>query len=116
MKIHFECKDEYVGEEEMLAYLLIEGDCFLNDGWWEESWHKGRTTIHVNCNDTFSYASADAEDISYSEISELYEFVKKDNKLGSMAWCIKKRKVKPIPERCKQIDASGIWTIEDLLK
>lgn len=120
MKINFECQDEYLGEEEMLAYLLTEGDCFLNDGWWYEKenkpWQKGMTTIHVNCGDTFGYACADSEDLLYSEISELYNFVQKNNKLGSMAWCIKKRKMKPIPERCRQIDSSGIWTIEELLK
>ena len=120
MKINFELDEEYVSEEEMLAYLIIQSDVYLNNGWWfkndNKPWQEDYTTLHVNCSDTFAYASADGEDLKYSEIRELYEFVKAHNDLGAMAWCIKKRKVRPLEQRCKQIDASGIWTIEELLK
>jgi hypothetical protein len=85
--------------EHKLAHLLLEDVLFCNDGWWYETegkpWQKGYISHHVNCNDVFAWGCADAEDITYNEIHELYEFWKKDPIWGSSVWCIKKRKQRP---------------------
>ncbi len=107
-------------EEHILAYFLLDGTIFINNGWWykEEGkqWPEDRITIHVNCNDVFAWGTADSEDITYSELKDLYEFVKKDPNLGSSAWCIKKRKQMPQKPLEEMFKKAKIWDLEDLIK
>ena len=91
-------KDEWEIEHK-LAHLLIENVINCNDGWWYEEegkpWQKGYISHHVNCSDIFAWGCADAEDIVFNEICELYEMWRKDEVWGAAAWCIKKRKARP---------------------
>lgn len=107
---------EYPEPENKLAVLLLEDVIFCNNGHWRENWPKDQITLHVNCSDVFAWACADSEDITYSEITELYEMWKKDNTWGSAAWCIKKRKERPQKPVEDRMTKAGIWNIEDLLK
>lgn len=105
--------------EEKLAILLAEGEVFINNGWWDSekgTWPKDSITVHVNCNDIFEWGSADAEDLKYSEIDELYEYYLKDPKWGTAAWCIKKRKQMPQKPVEEHITQEGIWDLKGLIK
>jgi hypothetical protein len=103
-----------------LAHLLAEDVIFCNNGWWFEEegkpWPKDYITLHVNCNDVFAWGAADAEDVTSSELSDLYEMWEKDNNWGPAAWCIKKRKEMPQPPVEKLIREQAIWNLEELLK
>jgi hypothetical protein len=106
--------------EYKLAHLILEDVIFCNNGWWykEEgvNWPKDYITLHVGCNDIFAWGCADAEDITHSEINELYEMYTKDNNLGPAAWCIKKRKQMPQSPVEEQFNKSKIWNLKELIK
>lgn len=116
----FGLTNEYDEIEYKVAHLLINNILFLNNGWWfkEEgkSWPEDFVTFHVNCNDIFAWGCADSEDITYSEISDLYKMWKKDEHLGVAAWCIKKRKQMPQDPIIKYFEKDNIWNLEELIK
>jgi hypothetical protein len=106
--------------EHKLAHLILEDIIFCNNGWWFEKenkfWPKDSITLHVNCNDVFWWGCADSENITHSEIHDLYEHFRKDQSWGPAIWCIKKRKQiaqKPVEESIKR---GGIWDLEEIYK
>lgn len=103
-----------------LAHLLLEGIIFCNNGWWLEKqgkpWQSDYVTLHVICNDVFAWGCADAEDVTYKEIPDLYEMWRKDPQSGHEAWCIKKRKMMPQKPVEKMFRDDGIWNLEELIK
>lgn len=119
LEIEKECLQDEYEIEYKLAHLLIEGEIFCNNGWWykEEgiNWPEDHVSLHVNCNDVFYWACADAERITNKEIHELYEMWSKDNRWGTAAWCIKKRKQMPQPPVAKRMIEAG-YNLEDLIK
>jgi len=119
-KVILEISEELLIDEEhepewKLAHLLIENVIFINNGWWIDHWPKDSVTLHVNCNDIFSWASADGEDITHSEINELYKMWKKDPGWGPAVWCIKKRKLMPQKPVEDMIRKAGIWNLDEIL-
>jgi len=102
-------------EEQMLAELISSGDVFINNGWWDPTWKKDAITVHVVCNDTFAYACADTEDLPYNQIRNLYVLNKADPELGLVAWCIWRRKQRPIKIIEQMLMESGLYDIEELL-
>ncbi len=102
--------------EEQIATLLTANVLFVNDGHWRKDWPKDHISMHVLCNDVFAWGCADAEDILYSEIEDLYFMHLKDPKGGADAWCIKKRKQMPQEPVAKQIRQAGIWNLDELVK
>lgn len=110
--------EDYDFEEHKLAHLLINGEIFCNNGWWFEkegiSWPKDHITFHVNCNDVFGWGCADSEDITYSEIGELYNMWRKDPRHGTAVWCIKKRKCWPQKPVEEAIRKAGIWDLDSM--
>lgn len=111
--------NSYEDIEYKLAHLLIEGEIFCNNGWWHEKegnhWPKDSITLHVICNDIFAWACADSEDITYSQIGDLYEMWQKDPMWGTAAWCIKKRKQMPQKPVLDRMTKAG-WNVEELIK
>lgn len=108
--------DTITEPEEKLTFLFNENVLFINNGHWDKSWPTDKITVHVLCNDIFAWGCADAEDLAYSEIDELYEMYLKDENYGAAAFCIKKRKMRPQTPVKDQMDKAGIWDIEELLK
>lgn len=115
MEINFKMDDSLINEEEMLAYLITQGDVFLNNGHWKPDWPKDKTTLHVICNDVFAWGCADAEDLDFSEISVLYQMVLKDPIWGAAAFCIMKRKMQPQKPVADKMNSLKIWNIEELI-
>ena len=101
--------------EEMLRALLDADVIILNNGWWNKDWPKDAITVAVICNDTFSYASADAEPLPFSEIEVLHSMMEKDPDWGVTAWCIKQRRMRPLPPIEKQMRSAGQWNIDALV-
>jgi hypothetical protein len=83
---------------EMLAHLLINEVAFLNAHC--AAMFKGGSqegiSINVLCSDTFGYACADCERLDYDQIQNLYRMWRRDPLYGSIAWCVARRKDRPI--------------------
>lgn len=61
----------------------------------------------VLCNDTFYYASADAEDLPIDEVSRLFGVYKKFGYHGVTAWCAEHRGMEPLePHRTDEYRAA----------
>jgi hypothetical protein len=106
--------------EHKLAHLLLEDVIFINDGWFYKdrgiSWKEDAVSLHVGCNDVFAWGCAAAEDITHSELGDLYDMWIKDKDWGAAAWCIKKRKQMPQDPVVKLIEKEGIWDLKELVK
>lgn len=101
--------------EDMLKVLIEDGFIIINNGWWDELWPKDAITVAVNCNDVFLWGCADAENILYSDIEELYNMYIKEPTWGIAAWCIKKRKCKP-QKLVEDMMIKLGYNIEELIK
>lgn len=113
--------EDYYNENLALAYLLVNDICFLNNvdlskqmpQYYKEP--TCTTCVYVNCNDTFYYASADAECVSNSdgdadsEIIALYKMVKESPKYGYAKFCALKRKMRPLNEIVKWMKDDNYW-------
>lgn len=106
----------HMEKEDYLKVLLCEEVLFINNGHWNPNWPKDCITVHVICNDIFAWGAADAEDITYGELKELYEMWKKDENYGAAAWCVKKRKQMPQKPVEKTLRDQGIWDLDKLVK
>jgi hypothetical protein len=95
----------------LVAHLLINDVVWV--GWPRED--VATESLFVSCNDTFVYASSDLERLRFADIPELYQMWRKDPKWGPTAWCVMKRKERPIKpvevrlrERGYDVDAWGL--------
>lgn len=97
-------------EEGALAHLLMNGVCYLNNFWYEKTWPAEAQTcinVFVSCGDTFAYACADAERLPFDQIETLYRMWRKDPRLGVTAWCVMRRKERPISPVEKYLREAG---------
>ena len=113
-----EIDKEIIFEESIaLGHLLINEVIFINDHWWEDEWPekaKKSISLNVNCNDVFMWGCADAEELPYSELENLYNMWKKDPVWGSVVWCMIRRELmpqKPVEDIIKKM---GIWDLKAL--
>lgn len=68
---------------------------------------KEAISMYLNVNDTFYYASADAEDVLISDIPKIYELWKKYDHHGITAWVALKRNMDPLDElKTEKYDAA----------
>lgn len=97
--------------ELILSLFLNEGILFANSrDYYYNNKKEGHTIVlFVNCSDCFQWAYADAQDISWEEIEDLYEFYKRDKKWGSDKWCCKKRNEQPQPTVKRKMIEDGCW-------
>ena len=102
-----------------LAHLIINNVIFCNNGWWYVKegipWKEDAISLHVNCNDIFAWGCADSEDITATEIHELYRMWKKDPNWGVAAWCIKKRKMMPQKPVEDLMNKTGLYNLKELI-
>ena len=103
-------------EDRALCYLFGRDDILgVNSYWWRKE-NKEDICIFVICNDVFAWGCADAEDLPYEEIENLYNMVKKDVNYGSTIWCIIQRKELPQKPVFERIQKEGIWDLHQLQK
>lgn len=109
--------------EDALALMLLNDVVFLNglchryhsepfspD---EPSEVSGLVSIHVICSDVFAWGCADAENLPYREIENLYRFWRKDPNWGPAVWCMVRRNQMPQKPAEEIIAAQGIWNLAD---
>lgn len=113
-------KEAMFEKEGALAHLFVNSVIYVNNFWYEKEWPEDAQkciNIFVSCGDTFAYACADAERLHYTEIEELYQMWKKDPSWGATAWCVKKRKERPISPVEKALRERGYdldsWELRD---
>lgn len=122
---------EYCNEEFCLAELLRDNVLFCNERYYVEyeyekekradgRYHKiedkfkiqaATTVLFVNCNDTFWWATGDAEPLPNDEIGNLYRMWKNpDNKgFGVTKWCCLQRGLQPQAPLKKMLQDAGVW-------
>ena len=104
--------------EDALAHLLGEGQVILNDHWWKENiWPEECTrlfAVAAVCNDVFAYASADAQEVQFNELQDLYEHYHRDPLWGVSVWCMKKRNMMPLNRVADRIRCLGVWDLDSM--
>lgn len=106
-------------EEQALALMLANEVIFLNDHQWEKEWPetaRKTTSLNVGCNDVFAWGCADAEELPYREIENLYKLWRKEPYWGAAMWCMIQRKQMPQRPVEKYIRATGIWDLDAFQK
>ena len=113
--------DQYCDENLALACLLADDVCFLNIvdvSYTNPEFYKKpefTTCVYVLCNDTFNYASADAESITNSdgdadsEIISLYKLWKENRIYGPIKWVALKRNKRPLVQLEMLMRAQYYW-------
>ena len=98
--------------ETALAVLLAEDEVFCNHREYTDGGETaGKTTVvFVICNDLFAWACADAMDLPYNEIGNVYRASK--TKWGISKWCCKQRNQKPQPPIIRDMKKDGVWDDE----
>jgi hypothetical protein len=107
--------DKEFEKELALSVLLLERVVFINNFWWKEEWEKEQQqkfSINVNCSDVFAWGSADAENLDFEELEDLFNHYKKDPEWGAAIWCIKKRGLMPQTAVKEMIEVEGIWDLK----
>lgn len=105
-------------ENDVLALFLSEGVIFINNHWWRKDFteeQKQLFSINVNVNDVFG-PGADAEEIGYNELEDLFNHWVKDKEYGPIVFVAKKRKMLPMKFWCDIINKLGVWNIEQELE
>lgn len=67
--------------------------------YWDFLWNKELTSFAVVCNDTFYYASADAEPITEKSLPLLRQAIEETDSIdGPILYCARQRKMQPLAE------------------
>lgn len=119
-------KETVFREEVALAILLLSDTIFVNDHWWmgdkehmqdKPLWPKeacDMTSLNVNLNDVLMWGCADACEMKYDEIQEVYEYWEKDPHWGTAIWYCKKVNMMPQKPVAESIRKMGIWDIDNM--
>ena len=91
-------KKEYeLDHADILEEMLSGNRVFMADD--EEA---ERITFNVNCNDLWSWASCDSEEIPYDEIKNCY-------RIGPITWACLRRILRPFGACEEQMKSKGEW-------
>jgi len=109
-------------EEAMVAHLLEENILFVNsrryvsDEKTNELSKNETLVLFLNCGDVFAWAYADAEDVSYDELPELFKMYEANPDCGPTQWVCIKRNQKPQTPIVKWMKEKNGWndTLEKL--
>lgn len=125
MSIHDKIKYEHQGQfyfndNLALAFFLQEEIVFLNDFWWVKKTGKNKNvrdkiSVNVLLNDVFC-RDMDSEVLTFDQIEPLYDLVMKNRCFGPIIWAMNVRKKLPMDCWIKEIDRTGIWTVDEIVK
>lgn len=90
--------DLLVRQYEHLFWLAAEDIVFFSHYNSEIEDYDGGFHAAVNCNDTFNYASVDAEDLAPGQAHKVRDFYERYGWAGVVAWASKKRGIEPLKE------------------
>jgi hypothetical protein len=105
---------KYFWIEEALKVLLDKEILFANSRKYlfEGKEQPETLCLFVNCNDVFAWGCADAEEITYHEVEDLFNHYIEKGNWGVVIWCMKKRNLQPqFPVKQDMIKA-GVWKKE----
>lgn len=92
-------------EEDILIYLLHHEVVFPFGS-------ETKFILATNMNDVF-YPAADAEEVFFLDLEDLYFLHKKYDHLGVLFWAICRRGILPMRQMyCEDLKKAGLWTIE----
>ena len=102
-----------------LSILLYAGVVFTNDYWWkkDEDWPDDACkvpSLNVNQNDVLMWGCADAHEMKYSQIEEVYTHWEKDPVWGTAVWYCKEMNMMPQKPVADYIRKAGIWDIDNM--
>lgn len=106
-------------ENYALAILLISEVVFINDHWWKKQhgWPEDackRPSINVNTNDVLAWGCADAIEMDYDDLEDVYTHWEKDPAWGTAVWYCKKLNMMPQKPVADSIRKMGIWDIDNM--
>lgn len=108
--------DEDLPEQDALAYLLLDGVCFINQRHYafkQDCASEGQTTVvFVLTNDVFAWGCADGDDLPTSEIVPLYRLWRQDNVYGPVKWACRRRQCQPQQALIDAMKQHGAWDDE----
>ncbi len=90
---------------------------FPNAFHWRKDWSdeaKEATTLFVNCSDVFVWGAADADNLPFKELENLYECYHKDKSWGPAVWCIQQRGYLPQKPVYDIIQKEGLWDLDTM--
>ena len=98
-------KDRDSLKAELEAYRMVAEMCAADDMFysqWNEKTqkHDGAYPV-ILCNDTFFYATADGEPVSWETVPEVYALWKKGGHPALVEWISQKRGIKPLSPKCE---------------
>jgi len=106
-------KDYDFDEEYAVAELLKANVLFLNSRKYYCNYDKKlqpeTLVLFLNCNDTFAWGCADAEEVKSSELEELYKLYKKYGYSGTTIWVCKKRNEQPQKPVREWLEKEGVF-------
>jgi len=95
---------EFVDEETAATIMLADDALCLGCD------DKDNIILCVNVNDIFGWACADAEDVPYDELENLYIAWKADATWGPVHWACKQRNQRPQYAVMRNMQKEGAWT------
>lgn len=120
-EIKFECEGEvYFNDNLAIAFFLQEEIVFLNDFWWVKKTGNNKDlcdkiSVNVLLNDVFCRAS-DSEVLTFDQIEPLYDLVMQNRYIGPVVWAMNVRKQLPMECWVKDINRTGIWSVDNIVK
>lgn len=106
-------------ENAALAVLLLADVVFINNFWWkkEGGWPQDacdKISLNVNTNDVLAWGCADAIEMDYDDLEEVYTYWEKDPYWGTAVWYCKKLNMMPQKPVADSIRKMGIWDIDSM--
>ena len=102
--------EAHADEKFAIAHLLINDVIMVFQQYEKEKPYDERGSgLSVLCSDTFAYACADAEDLPYNSILELYRRWREDPRWGVTQWISERRSMVPIPPLVDLMKKEGAW-------
>ena len=100
--------------EEALKVLLDKGILFANSRKYlfEGKEQPETLCLFVNCSDIFAWGCADAEEITYDEVEDLWKHYVENKYCGVIIWCMKKRNLQPQFPVKERMIKDGVWKEE----
>lgn len=89
---------------DIILILLATGEFYITDDDIPKFW--------ANCSDIFAWGCADGEDVTTSEVYDLFNKYIEDNGWGIIKWCCIKRNERPQLMIEKTMKESGVWNQE----
>lgn len=111
--------EQMFNEEDALVVLLACSVVFLNNHWWkkDEGWPEDACkvpSLNVNTNDVLVWGCADAAEMQFDDIEEVYTHWEKDPSWGTAVWYCKKMNMMPQEPVADSIRKMGIWDIDNM--